>query len=67
MTTKATPNTHDITRAATLLVALELREKTWKLGFTTGHGQKPREWSMPARNQEERSRIHRGRKRGAEA
>jgi transposase len=28
-----------------------LREKTWKLGFTTGHGQKPRERSIAARNQ----------------
>src|SRR5262249_1962421 len=26
-------------------------EKTWKLGFTTGHGQKPRERSIAARNQ----------------
>src|SRR5262249_49522127 len=26
--------------------------KTWKLGFTTGHGQKPRERSVSARQQE---------------
>ena len=26
-------------------------EKTWKLGFTTGHGQKPRERSIAARHQ----------------
>jgi transposase len=32
-------------------VAFELREKTWKLGFTTGHGQKPRERSIAACNQ----------------
>jgi transposase len=37
---------------ATLFVAFELREKTWKLGFTTGHGQKPRERTMTARQQE---------------
>src|SRR5262249_20998084 len=35
-----------------LFVAFELSEKTWKLGFTTGHGQKPRERSMPARAHE---------------
>ncbi len=52
MTTKATPNRHETTREATLFVALELREKTWKLGFTIGHGHKPRERSVPARNQE---------------
>src|SRR4029434_2517031 len=28
-----------------------LSEKTWKLGFTTGHGQKPRERSIAACNQ----------------
>jgi transposase len=32
-------------------MALELREKTWKLGFTTGHGQKPRERMVAARHQ----------------
>jgi transposase len=31
-------------------VAFELSEKTWRLGFTTGHGQKPRERSVPARD-----------------
>jgi len=31
---------------------LELREKTWKLGFTTGHGHKPRERPVTARPQE---------------
>jgi transposase len=36
----------------TLFVAFELSAKTWKLGFTTGHGQKPRERSIPARDQE---------------
>jgi transposase len=33
-------------------MACELSEKTWKLGFTTGHGQKPRERNVPARHQE---------------
>src|SRR5262249_41660537 len=37
---------------ATLCVAFELSEKTWKLGFTTGHGQKPRERTVTARQQE---------------
>jgi len=32
-------------------VAFELSEKTWKLGFTTGHGQKPRERSFTAGHQ----------------
>jgi transposase len=35
-----------------LVVAFELSEKTWKLGFTTGHGQKPRERTVTARQQE---------------
>ena len=26
----------------TLFLAFELSEKAWKLGFTTGHGQRPR-------------------------
>src|SRR6266851_3387066 len=37
---------------ATLFVAFELSEKTWKLGFTTGHGQKPRERTVTARHHE---------------
>jgi len=52
MTTAATHNEPGKTTEATLFVAFELREKTWKLGFTTGHGQKPRERSMPARDHE---------------
>jgi len=32
----------------TLLVAFELGERTWKLGFTTGLGQRPRIRSVPA-------------------
>ena len=32
----------------TLLVAFELSERTWKLGFTTGVGQRPRVRQIPA-------------------
>jgi hypothetical protein len=52
MTTAATRNRQDNTPEVTLFVASELSEKTWKLGFTTGHGQKPRERPMAARQQE---------------
>src|SRR5918998_3844273 len=52
MTIAATRNRHDTTPEATLFVAFELSEKTWKLGFTTGHGQKPRERTVSARQQE---------------
>jgi transposase len=51
MTTTATHNAHDTTPGRALFVAFELSEKPWKLGFTTGHGQKPRERSIAARNQ----------------
>src|SRR5437899_3303559 len=49
MTTAAPHHEHGNTTEATLFVAFELREKTWKLGFTTGHGQKPRERTVTAR------------------
>ena len=52
MTTAATRNVQEHTTEGTLFVAFELSEKTWKLGFTTGHGQKPRERTEPARQQE---------------
>src|SRR5918992_5843819 len=52
MTSAATRNRQDTAPEATLFVAIELSEKTWKLGFTTGHGQKPRERSVAARQQE---------------
>jgi transposase len=52
MTSAATHNRQDTAPEATLFVAFELSEKTWKLGFTTGHGQKPRERSVAARQQE---------------
>ncbi len=50
MTTAATHHANGNTTEATLFVAFELSEKTWRLGFTTGHGQKPRERSVPARD-----------------
>ena len=49
--TTATHNTHDTTTERVLFMAFELSEKTWKLGFTTGHGQKPREHAVAARDQ----------------
>ncbi len=52
MTTAAIRNEQSNTPEATLFVAFELSEKTWKLGFTTGHGQKPRERIVTARHQE---------------
>src|SRR5437016_4092272 len=52
MTTSATRNVRESLTEGTLFVAFELSEKTWKLGFTTGHAQKPRERSIPARDQE---------------
>ena len=52
MTTPATCHVPESTTAGTLFVAFELSEKTWKLGFTTGHGQKPRERTVTARQQE---------------
>src|SRR5438552_17998385 len=52
MPTPATGNVPESTTAGTLFVAFELSEKTWKLGFTTGHGQKPRERTMTARQRE---------------
>ena len=50
MTTTATHNEHS-TPERVLFVALELSETTWKLGFTTGHGQQPRERTVAARQQ----------------
>ena len=51
MTTTATHNEHDTTTERVLFVAFALRAKTWKRGFTTGHGQKPRERTVAARHQ----------------
>jgi len=52
MTTTATHKEDGNTPEATLFVSFELSEKTWKLGFTTGHGQKPRERTVTARHQD---------------
>src|SRR5919205_749665 len=52
MTTAVTHHEQRNPTEATLFVAFELSEKTWKLGFTTGHGQKPRERTVTARHQE---------------
>src|SRR5215831_8889261 len=52
MTTPSTYNGQENTTEATLFVAFERSEKNWKLGFTTGAGQKPRERGMTARHQE---------------
>jgi len=48
--TTATRNEPDNTPAAVLFMAFELSEKTWKLGFSIGHGHKPRERTMAARD-----------------
>jgi transposase len=52
MTTLATRHTQDTTTEGTVFVAFALREKTWQLGCTTGHGHKPRERTVTARPQE---------------
>lgn len=52
MTTAATHHEQSNITEATLFVAFELSEKTSKLGFTTEHGQQPRERTVPARQQE---------------
>ena len=52
MTTAATHQEQGNTTEATLFVAFELSETTWKLGFTTGQGQKPRERTVTARHHE---------------
>jgi transposase len=49
--TTATHNQHDTTTERVLFMACELSEKTWQLGFTIGHGQKPRERTVAARHQ----------------
>ena len=51
MTTTATHNEYAITTERVLFMAFELSENTWKLGFTTGPGQKPRERAVAARDQ----------------
>src|SRR5262245_33859491 len=43
MTTTASHNGHATAPERVLFGAFDLRAKTWKLGCTTGHSQKPRE------------------------
>jgi transposase len=50
MMTTATHNAHYNATAPVLFLAFELSEKSWKLGFTIGHGQKPRERTIAARD-----------------
>ena len=52
MTSPVPCHVPESTTAGTLFVAFALSAKTWKLGFTTGSGQKPRERTVPARQQE---------------
>ena len=51
MPTTATHNEYGTTTERVLFMAFELSENTWKLGFTTGPGQKPRERAVAARDQ----------------
>jgi transposase len=46
----ATRNNKFSTQSAALYLAFELGESDWKLAFTTGIGQKPRQRCMPARD-----------------
>ena len=50
MMTTATRNEHYTAKEPVLFMAFELSENTWKLGFTLGHGQKPRERTIAARD-----------------
>jgi transposase len=52
MTTAVTHHEQRNPTEAPLFVAFALREKTWKLGCPTGHGQKPRERTLTARQHE---------------
>ena len=53
MSTTATTRAIDRTAIqATLYIAFELGNGSWKLGFTTGLGQRPRERNVPARDVE---------------
>src|SRR5262245_26214940 len=51
MTSTATHNAYGTTTERVLFMAFELSENTWKLGCTTGPGQKPRERAVAARDQ----------------
>jgi transposase len=51
MTSTATHKAYGTTTERVLLMAFALRENLWKLGCTTGPGQKPRERAVAARDQ----------------
>jgi hypothetical protein len=51
MTTMTRMNESTVAPAC-LLLAFELSERTWKLGFTVGRGQRPRVREMTAPNPE---------------
>jgi transposase len=51
MTSTATHNAYGTTTERVLFMAFELSENTWKLGFTLGPGQTPRERPVAARDQ----------------
>lgn len=50
MHTAAAHHTQNTTECATLFVAFELSQKKWKLGFSTGMGQRPRVRTIEARD-----------------
>lgn len=50
--TTAPRTEHDHTPAAVLWMACELRDNTWTLGCSLGHGQKPRARRLPAHAQQ---------------
>jgi len=50
MLTTAPHNAHDITTETVVFMAFELRANTWKLGFSLGHGHRPRERPMASRD-----------------
>jgi transposase len=50
MMTTASQNEHYNANTSVLFMAFELSEKTWKLGFTIGPGQQPRERTIAARD-----------------
>jgi hypothetical protein len=47
-TTRVLESTASVPARINLLLAFELGERTWKLGFTTGLGQRPRVRQVPA-------------------
>ena len=60
MTTTAPHHGHDTTTERVLFMAFALRGNPWKLGFTTGHGHKPRARPVAARVPENKASPRRG-------